>query len=76
MSYESQRAAKEQAATEELIRMRQPMPRKSPEDYDRGFLHGLKAYAYMKDGVYYVGTTGRSLKEAAEKYKDTWNYTP
>ena len=32
--------------------------------YYRGLLEGLWRYAWMKDGVYYVGTTGRTLKEA------------
>jgi hypothetical protein len=31
--------------------------------YD-GMHSGVYMYAWMKDGVYYVGTTGRTLKEA------------
>ena len=35
-----------------------------------GMRQGIYLYAYMRDGVYYVGTTGRTLKEAvAETYK-------
>ena len=32
--------------------------------YYEGVKEGIWKYAYMKDGVYYVGTTGRTLKEA------------
>ena len=35
-----------------------------------GMRQGIYLYAYMRDSVYYVGTTGRTLKEAiAETYK-------
>jgi hypothetical protein len=46
------------------------------DDYDRGFRDGLAAYAWWKDGVQYVGTTGTTLVEALEKVKETWNYEP
>lgn len=29
-----------------------------------GMRKGIYAYAWMRDGTYYVGTTGRTLKEA------------
>lgn len=29
-----------------------------------GMRKGIYLYAYMRDGVFYVGTTGRTLKEA------------
>lgn len=32
--------------------------------YYRGILEGLWRYAWMKDGTYYVGTTGKTLKSA------------
>ena len=32
--------------------------------YYKGVLEGLWRYAWMKDGVYYVGTTGQTLKAA------------
>jgi hypothetical protein len=32
--------------------------------YYKGVLEGLWRFAWMRDGVYYVGTTGRTLKEA------------
>lgn len=31
--------------------------------YD-GLREGVYMYAYMKDGTYYVGTTGKTLKQA------------
>lgn len=40
------------------------------EAYVQGLLDGIEAYSYMKDGVTYVGTTGRTLKEAQEAAKD------
>lgn len=44
--------------------------------YDGGFEDGLKTYAYMKDGTYYVGTTGTTLKHAIENRMRAWNYRP
>lgn len=44
--------------------------------YKRGFEDALFAYAYTKDGTYYVGTTGRTLKEAKANIENTWNYAP
>lgn len=32
--------------------------------YFTGVKDGIWKYAWMKDGVYYVGTTGKTLKEA------------
>lgn len=32
--------------------------------YYDGLREGVHMYAYMKDGTYYVGTTGRTLKQA------------
>ncbi len=33
-------------------------------DYYNGILEGLHRYAWMKDGIYYVGSCGRTLKNA------------
>ena len=33
-------------------------------DYQRGYIDGLRAYAYWKDGNQYVGKSGRSLDDA------------
>ena len=35
--------------------------------YDAGRKAGITNYAWWKDGVQYVGTTGRTLKEALEE---------
>ena len=32
--------------------------------YHQGLREGVELYAYWKDGTQYVGTTGRTLKEA------------
>lgn len=32
--------------------------------YYDGLREGVYMYAYMKDGTFYVGTTGRTLKQA------------
>lgn len=37
-------------------------------EYEFGYVDGLFAYAHMKDGVFYVGTTGSSLKKAAVEF--------
>jgi len=44
--------------------------------YEQGFIDGLTAYAVNKDGVQWVGSTGRKLKTAIEKMRDTWNFMP
>lgn len=35
--------------------------------YDKGFIAGLTAFAWWKDGVQYVGTCGTTLKDAIER---------
>ena len=37
-------------------------------DYERGVIVGLQMYAWMKDGVTYVGTTGRTLGDAVDRF--------
>lgn len=37
------------------------------EDFIRGLKAGIEAYAWWKDGTQYVGTAGRTLKEALEE---------
>lgn len=46
------------------------------EAYRLGYLHGITAHAHMKDGITYVGTTGRSLALAKAQHESTWNYSP
>lgn len=35
--------------------------------YKKGLLDGVRMYAWWKDGVGYVGTTGKTLKKAIEE---------
>jgi hypothetical protein len=37
-------------------------------DYERGWVDGVLAYAHMRDGVYYVGTTGSTLDNALRSF--------
>ncbi|MDP2366587.1 MAG: hypothetical protein Q8M94_22765 [Ignavibacteria bacterium] len=37
------------------------------EYYKKGLIEGIKRYAWMKDGVTYVGTTGTTQKKALEE---------
>ncbi len=47
-------------------------------DYERGYLDGMFAYAWWKDGELNVGTTGRTYKQAVAKFlqaagKESWS---
>lgn len=44
--------------------------------YDKGYVDGLHAYSWMKDGTYFVGTCGKSLKHALEDRKRASTYDP
>jgi hypothetical protein len=44
--------------------------------YKKGFVDGLTAFAWSKDGQQLVGTCGTTLKEAIDKVETTWNYKP
>lgn len=46
------------------------------EIYDVGYIDGLRAYAWWRDGVQYVGTTGTLLNEAIKNMEENWNYFP
>jgi len=48
--------------------------RKVMDRYTKGFIDGIKAFAYMKNGAYYVGTNGKTLEEAIEDVRKTWDY--
>ena len=37
-------------------------------EYERGYIDALHAYAHWKDGVQYVGSTGRTLANAIEGF--------
>lgn len=66
----------EESAPEESPRMRGPVIRTQsvPEkdrqltQYQMGYLDGLRAYAWFKDGTQYVGTTGKTLAEAVDEF--------
>lgn len=46
-------------------------------DYDQGFIDGLQAFAWSKDGIQYCGTTELwPLKVAVLELKKLWNYSP
>ncbi len=38
--------------------------------YKKGYIDGLTGYAWWKDGIQYVGTSGTTLKAAIEAAKD------
>lgn len=44
-----------------------------PEDfrkvYKAGIRKGIRMYAWWQDGVQYVGTTGRTLRDALQEYE-------
>lgn len=35
--------------------------------YKDGLIDGIRMYSWMRDGVTYVGTTGKTLKKALEE---------
>jgi hypothetical protein len=35
--------------------------------YEKGLVAGIYRYAWMRDGVFYVGTTGRTLGDAVDR---------
>ena len=39
-------------------------------EYQRGYLDGMWAYAWWKDGQAFVGTTGTTYRRAVEKFLD------
>ena len=44
--------------------------------YKKGFEDGIRAYSWMKNGITYVGTTGKTLKKALTEIEHTWTYSP
>lgn len=51
-------------------------PPRDAREYLRGYRAGLAAYAWWKDGVQYVGTTGTTLRQAQDEIVETWNFAP
>ena len=41
-------------------------------DYTAGVKAGIQAYAHWKDGIQYVGTTGKTLKDALEEVDEAF----
>lgn len=52
------------------------MAKNEHDHYRQGYLDGLEAFAHMKDGVTYVGTSGYTLKRAKEEPHKLWNWNP
>jgi hypothetical protein len=48
--------------------------REEIQTYYSGVAEGICKYAHWKDGVQYVGTTGKTLKEALEDLKAERKY--
>lgn len=46
------------------MELRLAITRADLSEFQRGYLDGLSAYAWWKDGTEYVGTTGRTLNQA------------
>ena len=42
------------------------------EDFANGVKEGIKLFAWWKDGIQYVGTTGTTLKEALKKVDEAY----
>ena len=42
--------------------------------YKKGFIDGMKCFAHWKNGVEYVGTSGKLLKDAIDEIEILWNY--
>ncbi len=45
-------------------------------DYRKGFEDGIRCFAWWKDGVEYVGTTGKTLKLALAEFEYLHTYQP
>jgi hypothetical protein len=45
-------------------------------DYRKGFEDGIRCYAWWKDGVEYVGTTGKTLACALADFETVHNFNP
>jgi len=44
------------------------------DEYTEGFIDGMTCFAWWKDGIQYVGTTGTTLNEAIKNVQEMWNY--
>lgn len=46
------------------------------DEYKKGFIDGLRAFALWKQGREVLGTSEVSLEETIEKVEEVWNYKP
>jgi len=46
------------------------------DPYKQGYIDGMTAFAWWKDGVQEVGTTGTLLKDAIARVETLHNYSP
>lgn len=46
------------------------------EAYKQGFIDALRAFAWWKDGIQYVGTGAKTLKDAVSNVEQIFSYTP
>lgn len=46
------------------------------EIYKQGYIGGMTAFAWWKDGRQEVGTSGRLLSDAIKDPEKQWNYNP
>jgi len=56
------------AKQEEPVKRSVPMKDTQLSQYQMGYLDGLRAFAWWKDGVQHVGTSGKTLTEAVEEF--------
>jgi hypothetical protein len=45
-----------------------PAERLKLDEYEQGYVDGLWAYAWWKDGVAYVGSTGTTYAQAVDSF--------
>lgn len=48
--------------------LRRPRQELQLSEYQRGYIDGLKAFAYWKHGIQYVGTCSKTLDEAVQEF--------
>ena len=45
-------------------------------EYKQGFIDGLRAFAWWKNGKQVLGTSETSLEKTIENIEKVWNYKP
>ncbi len=51
------------ASTDQLLKVAQ-----EHGSYEHGWTRGVYQFAHMRDGTYYVGTTGRTLRDVLAEF--------